>query len=487
MTAMSERALIYLDESLAHRTVVLYEAVALREGREKTDDNQTAYIVRSLLSEGQIEYPTVVRDDDGPPRTVWVVKEGPTNLLTTTTSVSLHAENETRMLSLPSDDSKAQTARGDARRMRRRGTARARPGAWHELQCWLAQARHEVVIPFARCIAAQIPPKAARLRRDWNAVRSLVRAHAMLHQLSRETDDAGPDHRHDRRLHGGALPGRDLVAEAVGATVPAACGRPSRSSPTGSAAPAGAGVRRREGRGDRQPAEDRAVGRAAPRADRPDRGYLVNLEDKRGRPGRYVLGDQLPGETAVLPPPEQVCTGPSCAHQVHTLRTPGRTREPAGQRACRRGCAGVHDSGEGCPEGNEHQRRRQPMSSTVEAAARAMAKPERAAHLRACGWQSVSYGGVQSWRAPGSDGHRWWTLAAAIREQLRRDRRRTDCRTTAASRSCRASGQATRPRRRMGIRLPRTRGREHTHSAEPGHRVSHCSHALDPGYITAPR
>ena len=52
MTAMSERALIYLEDGLAHRTVVLYEAVALREGREKTDDNQTAYIVRSLLSEG---------------------------------------------------------------------------------------------------------------------------------------------------------------------------------------------------------------------------------------------------------------------------------------------------------------------------------------------------------------------------------------------------------------------------------------------------
>ena len=111
MTAMSERALIYLEDDLAHRTVVLYEAVALREGREKTDDNQTAYIVRSLLSEGQIRYPTVVRDGDGPPRTVWVVKKGPTNLLTTTTSISLHAENETRVLSLPSDDSEAQTAR----------------------------------------------------------------------------------------------------------------------------------------------------------------------------------------------------------------------------------------------------------------------------------------------------------------------------------------------------------------------------------------
>lgn len=45
MTAMSEHALIYLDENLSHRTVVLYEAAALREGWEKVEDNQTAYIV----------------------------------------------------------------------------------------------------------------------------------------------------------------------------------------------------------------------------------------------------------------------------------------------------------------------------------------------------------------------------------------------------------------------------------------------------------
>ena len=61
-------------------------------------------------------------------------------------------------------------------------------------------------------------------------------------------------------------------------------------------------------------------------------------------------------------------------------------------------------------------------TTAVEAAARAMTKPERAARLHACGWQRVVYGGAESWRPPGSDEHRWWTLAAAIREQLRRDR-----------------------------------------------------------------
>ena len=44
--------------------IVLYEAAALRENREKADGDMAAYIVRSLLSEGRIEYPVVIRDED---------------------------------------------------------------------------------------------------------------------------------------------------------------------------------------------------------------------------------------------------------------------------------------------------------------------------------------------------------------------------------------------------------------------------------------
>jgi hypothetical protein len=142
MTAMSERALIYLSEPLAHRTVVLYEAAALREGREKAEDNMTAYLVRSLLSEGRIVYPVVVRGDDGELRTKTITKEGPTNLVTTTTSISLHRENETRMLSLPSDDSAAQTravllAPDDDDSD---GGHDAALAEWRSYQCWLAGA-----------------------------------------------------------------------------------------------------------------------------------------------------------------------------------------------------------------------------------------------------------------------------------------------------------------------------------------------------------
>jgi hypothetical protein len=64
-TAMSEHALVYDKRDFAHRTIVIFEAVALREQREKSESNLTAYFVRSLLSEGRIRYPVTQKNKDG--------------------------------------------------------------------------------------------------------------------------------------------------------------------------------------------------------------------------------------------------------------------------------------------------------------------------------------------------------------------------------------------------------------------------------------
>ena len=109
MTAMSERALVYMKDDFKHKTLVIFEAVALREQREKNESNLTAYFVRSLLSEGRISYPVTVRGKDGEFFTKTIVKEGPTNVILTTTATELHGENETRLLSLPTNDTTAQT------------------------------------------------------------------------------------------------------------------------------------------------------------------------------------------------------------------------------------------------------------------------------------------------------------------------------------------------------------------------------------------
>jgi hypothetical protein len=65
----------------------------------------------SLLSEGRIDYEVTVRVKDGGFTTKKIVKQGPTNLIFTTTKTRVHAENETRILSLATDDSREQTAR----------------------------------------------------------------------------------------------------------------------------------------------------------------------------------------------------------------------------------------------------------------------------------------------------------------------------------------------------------------------------------------
>jgi hypothetical protein len=60
---------------------------------------------------------------------------------------------------------------------------------WRELQAWLEDTgERRVTIPYSLALANLIPPVAVRLRRDFSAVLALVRAHAILHQLSRPRD-----------------------------------------------------------------------------------------------------------------------------------------------------------------------------------------------------------------------------------------------------------------------------------------------------------
>src|SRR2546430_2242009 len=82
-----ERALADPEEPLQHRVLVIYEAAGL-------GSDFASYLVRSLLSEGRVRYETVEKTRDGlKPRLI--ERDGPTGLLVTTTSVSLHPENET--------------------------------------------------------------------------------------------------------------------------------------------------------------------------------------------------------------------------------------------------------------------------------------------------------------------------------------------------------------------------------------------------------
>src|SRR4051812_45133328 len=119
-----------------------------------------------------------------------IEREGPTGLIVTTTSLRLHPENETRMLSLTVSDTREQTA-AVFKTLARDTAISADLCRWQSLQTWLTTGPKQVVIPFAHRLAELVPPVAVRMRRDFKTVLMLIKAHALLHQASREADEAG--------------------------------------------------------------------------------------------------------------------------------------------------------------------------------------------------------------------------------------------------------------------------------------------------------
>jgi hypothetical protein len=296
MSGMSERALILSEQDYRHRTIVVYEAVALRERAERQSGNLTAYFVRSLISEGVIRYPMSVKSKDGEWKTKEFVKEGPTNLILTTTAIHLHNENETRMLSLQTNDSAEQTRRvllGIAAE----DEADLDYADWHALHRWLKTADHAVTIPYRRELARQIPPIAVRLRRDFKSVLSLIRAHALLHQATREVDERGRIVATDQDYVAVRDLILDVVSEGVGATVSPktretvaavqALTADHRAGVPSSAVAAALGL-------DTSAAYRRL-------AEAASGGFVVNEEDRPRRPGRYIVGAPMPEEVTVLP------------------------------------------------------------------------------------------------------------------------------------------------------------------------------------------
>ena len=296
LTAMSEPTLAYSEEPIKHRFLVFFEA-------EGMASDFATYLVRSLLSEGRVRYETVESTKDGI-RPRLIEREGPTGLIVTTTAVWLHPENETRLLSLTVADTQEQT-RDVLAAIAREVAEGADVGPWHALQEWLSSpvAERRATIPYAVVLAELVPPVAVRLRRDFGAVLSLIRAHAILHQATRQRDEEGrviaafADYEVVRELV------EDLVSEGIDATVSktvretvsavAKLCEDAEGDPVSLAAVAG------ELALDKS-AASRRVRRAT------EQGYLKNLEDRRGKPARLVLGDPVPDDLRILPATEDL-------------------------------------------------------------------------------------------------------------------------------------------------------------------------------------
>jgi hypothetical protein len=324
LTAMSERTLAYSEEPIKHRFLVIYEA-------EGMSGDFATYLIRSLLSEGRVRYETVEKTRDGLKARL-IEREGPTGLIVTTTAVKLHPENETRLLSLTVTDTRDQT-RGVFSMLAEEERSKADQKPWHALQHWLESpsATRSVTIPYAKALAEMVPPLAVRLRRDFGALLSLIRAHAVLHQATRERDDRGrlvatlDDYSSVRELVA------VLVSEGIEATVPKSVREAVHA------------VARLHAKEDLpvtvvQVAKELELDRsAASRRIRSakDRGFLRDLEDNPRKPSRLVPADPLPEDLDILPDPHKLqaykaCTRADESEGIHTPLPPQNDPQEGG-------------------------------------------------------------------------------------------------------------------------------------------------------------
>jgi hypothetical protein len=291
-TSMSERALAYDDTPLSNRFIVLYEAGGL-------SSDLASYLMRSLLSEGCIRYQTVEKTSEGMVPKL-IERQGPTGLIVTTTLVNLHPENETRLISITITDTQAQTKKiFETLADGMDSTANFEP--WQALQVWIGAGECRVVIPFAKLLAKMVPPLAVRLRRDFRAVLTLIRAHALLHKVSRERDGCGQiiasldDYSVVRELVS------EFISEGVGALVTEA---------TRETVLALKDLKeeikdiRVKDVADKLNLDKSTAGRRVRKAI--SQGYLQNLEEKKHRPYKLDLDAPLPDEVEILPAVERL-------------------------------------------------------------------------------------------------------------------------------------------------------------------------------------
>jgi hypothetical protein len=217
----------------------------------------------------------------------------------------MHPENETRYLSVTVADTQEQTEH-----ILRALANSARAEAvdlhqWRAFQQWLGTGSHDVAIPFAETLVDLIPPVAVRLRRDFGNLLTLISAHALLHRASRMRDPQGrivaeiDDYRHVYDIV------VDVVAAGVEATVPAIV-RETVEAVASLIDDAPLGI---EGASSAQVAQMLGLDKSAAwRRVRVamQKGYLENLETRKGKRAQIVLGDPLPEDRAILPHPDRV-------------------------------------------------------------------------------------------------------------------------------------------------------------------------------------
>lgn len=306
IAAGSPRVLIYDDVDLRHRAVIFGEADSLPAG----EDNPAASAIRNLLQDHQLHYRVTERNPETGQFTVREVrKDGPTVLITTSTR-SLGDQLDTRMFTLPIDDSKAKIAAALMAQADAELSGTPPPDeALISFQAYLqAQAPWDVVVPFVKPLASIIAKRvnAPRILRDFARLLSLVKTVTVLRHAHRKKDDRGrliaeindyatvfelTKHMFEATISKATKEIRETVAAVKEMLT-------SREPVTATTLAAKLGI-------DRGTASRRV--QAAIR-----QGWLRNRQTKKGQPWDLAPGEPLPEETD-LPSPAEVSSAASVA------------------------------------------------------------------------------------------------------------------------------------------------------------------------------
>lgn len=190
----SDKSLYNMDNTLKHRVLILAEALALESSGK--GDNELAYAIRTLISEGHLKYQyTGFKDKNR--ITLFKKSEGPTSLLTTTVKGKLEDQLDDRMITIHPNTTFEQTHEIHER------SADLAAGnietvddkiikAWKLFRQSLNPVK--VVVPFAPDIIAFVNRKGAlpiSARRAFNRVLSAVKTITLLYQKQRRIDAQG--------------------------------------------------------------------------------------------------------------------------------------------------------------------------------------------------------------------------------------------------------------------------------------------------------
>jgi hypothetical protein len=295
-TTLSEKALLYYDDDFAHKVLSMGEAAGAEE--QSLQD----YLLRELISEKRLRYPVVQKLKGGLTTTI-IEKNGPVAFMVTTTKNALHPENETRLLSLEINDTEAQTREVLTKVAEVEGLGGASGkidyAPWNSFQRWLAEGPWDVDVPFARELADSIPAVSVRLRRDFGQVLRAIKAHALIHRANRARDADGrivatlTDYAAVRELINGIISASSGIA--VKSTVRETVEAVKAKTVT---MPEGEGITALDV-AKHLKLDKSAAWRRLKSATL--EGLIVNIETRRGQPGRYRFSGQEIEEADILP------------------------------------------------------------------------------------------------------------------------------------------------------------------------------------------